>query len=537
MRNLRRNLDHLATILFEAGVTHWVVSPGSRNAPIVASFLRHGGFTLHSFPDERAAAFAALGISLANSHPAGVICTSGTAAINLYPAVCEAYYQRTPLLVLTADRPSELIDQWDGQTIHQENLFFPHCLSFHGIEGHSIDLISLEKTIYDAVKTSIFPVAGPSHINVSLQDPIYDGLELPFFDEPIQKPFVIVHDTPNPIDQNLAQKIIANEHNIIPQKILCLVGQHTKSESLEQALYLLQNKIPVLTDICSHQTTLGIKHWDLALLSGEVSNNLVPELLVTVGMGTISKPLKQFLKKHKPRHIHICESGSVGDPFETSPAIFNHHDADFLTALYLAANESTDYLKEWELFASKATLHQFKAGYLAEFEFVQGIMKHVNREYVLHFGNSMSIRYASWVGSCEADIYCNRGTSGIDGSLSTAVGFAIACPEKQHVCILGDISFIYDAHAMWTNRFPKNLTVIVLNNGGGQIFNWIDGPKKDPRLKPLIETPQEYQLSQLCSFYQISHTQLNQQTTIEDVMTLIQSKVQCIEFSAYESIH
>ena len=115
-------LDFLTCLLDDAGVTTWFVSPGSRNAPIVASLVKHGGFTLHSFPDERAAAFAALGAAQGSRYPVGVICTSGTAAANLYPAVCEAFYQRVPLLLLTADRPPELIDQWDGQTIHQNNL-------------------------------------------------------------------------------------------------------------------------------------------------------------------------------------------------------------------------------------------------------------------------------------------------------------------------------------------------------------------------------------------------------------------------------
>lgn len=536
MSNLRRNLDHLATLLFEAGVTHWVVSPGSRNAPIVASFIRHGGFKLFSFPDERAAAFAALGISQSNLYPAGVICTSGTAAINLYPAVCEAFYQRTPLIVLTADRPTELIDQWDGQTIHQENLFQPHCLSFQNIEGNSIDLISLEKTIFQSVQTSIFPIAGPTHINVSLKDPIYEGLDLPFFNEPIQKPFIFVHDNPKPIDQNEVLRIIAPDVNPIPNKILCLVGQHAPSEPLEQALRLLQHKIPVLTDICSHQTTLGIQQWDLAMLSQEINDDLVPELLITVGMGSISKPLKLFLKQHKPRHIHICENGHVGDPFETMPEIFNFHDADFLTALYLTLAENTTYLNHWQSFTKGANTLKFNDLYLTEFKFVQEILNQVDDTYILHLGNSMSIRYASWVGGSKAQIYCNRGTSGIDGSLSTAVGFAMACPEKQHLCILGDISFIYDSHGMWTGNFPKNLSIIVLNNGGGQIFNWIDGPKKESRLKPLIETPQNYQLSELCSFYQISHSKVNQQNTFNEIMELIQSNIQCIEFTNHDSI-
>jgi 2-succinyl-5-enolpyruvyl-6-hydroxy-3-cyclohexene-1-carboxylate synthase len=117
----------------------------------------------------------------------------------------------------------------------------------------------------------------------------------------------------------------------------------------------------------------------------------------------------------------------------------------------------------------------------------------------------MSVRYASWSGSSPAVIYANRGTSGIDGSLSTAVGYAMANPNKHCVAILGDISAIYDAHALWTAELPKNFSVVVLNNRGGQIFNWIGGPTAVEDLMPLIETPQHYDFKHLCDFYQIRY--------------------------------
>lgn len=523
---LRENLDFIATLFYEAGITQWAVSPGSRNAPIVASFLRHGQFTLHSFPDERAAAFAALGMSLENQYPAGVICTSGTAAINLYPAVCEAFYQRTPLIVLTADRPANLIDQWDGQTIHQQNLFQPHCLDFFAIEGHSIDQISLQNTIYSAVETSQFPINGPVHINLSLADPIYDGLSKPFFNTQPSKPFVFKHNTPEPVTAELILETIPESFS----KILVIVGQHNPSQSLSEALSLLQNKIPVLTDICSHQIEFGIQNWDLALSSNDFPENLVPEILVTIGMATISKPLKTILRKYKPKHIHVCESGSVGDPFQTNPTILYHHDADFLTALYLHNAENTDYLTLWENLGYLANTSKLSSNYLSEYLLVKTIMDLDGDSPVLHFGNSMSIRYASWVGQSKSQIFCNRGTSGIDGSLSTAVGFALANPNKKNICILGDISFLYDSNAMWTNHFPQNLKIIVINNGGGQIFSWINGPLEEPKLKPFIETPQSYQFADLCKFFQLSHIAMKNPLSADKVKEIINSNVQCIEF-------
>lgn len=523
---LRENLDFIATLFFEAGITHWAVSPGSRNAPIVASFLRHGQFTLHSFPDERAAAFAALGMSLSNQYPAGVICTSGTAAINLYPAICEAYYQRTPLIVITADRPSDLIDQWDGQTIHQDHLFEPHCLDFFAIEGHSIDQISLQNTIYSAVETSLFPINGPVHINLSLEDPIYDGLNKPFFNTQPSKPFVFKHKTPEPVTAELILETIPESFS----KILVIVGQHNPSQSLSEALSLLQHKIPVLTDICSHQIEYGIENWDLALSSNDFEETLIPEIIVTVGMATISKPLKSILRKYKPKHIHVCDAGAVGDPFQTKPMVLNHHDADFLTALYLHSQENLFFLDQWRKLGEKANLQKLTGHYLAEFELVQTMMTLPGEPPMLHFGNSMSIRYASWVGKSASPVYCNRGTSGIDGTLSTAVGFALANPDKQNICILGDISFLYDSNGMWTNHFPQNLKIMIINNGGGQIFNWINGPSEEPKLKPYIETPQSYQFADLCKFFQLSHIALNHPLSADKLREIINSNVQCIEF-------
>jgi len=159
---------------------------------------------------------------------------------------------------------------------------------------------------------------------------------------------------------------------------------------------------------------------------------------------------------------------------------------------------------------------------------VKLIMENSSDSMALHFGNSMSIRYASWVGSTKAKVFGNRGTSGIDGSLSTAVGYAMANSEQMVICVLGDISFIYDAHGMWTDHYPSNLKIVVLNNKGGQIFNWIDGPNKEPKLMPFIETPQQYNLSKICEFYKVKHQSIDVLDT-QIFQTFIHGNIQCLE--------
>jgi len=525
-------LDFLVCLLADAGVTRWMVSPGSRNAPLVASMVKHGGFDLHSFPDERVAAFAALGAAQGPRYPVGVICTSGTAAANLYPAVCEAYYQRIPLLILTADRPPELIDQWDGQTIHQENLFHPHTQGNFSLPviAHTPNLpaalLSLQTTVQAAIAQTLYPVPGPVHINAPLRDPIYADVDKPFQHIAPTKPFLLHHPTPAPVDQSLAHDWMSHT-NIHQPRILIVVGMHPPQPELSLALESLQNRVPILSDIASHQHTRGLQQWDRAWLQSQPdAEHCAPDVLITLGMGVVSKPLKQWLKANKPKkHIHISPlHAPVGDPFQTNPEHCQHHEVDALFVLDQAlqnAEPDTNYLNLWQHWITEALTSlgdglptRITALYQREFGIVKHLLSSCDDRFVFQLGNSMSVRYASWSGSSPAVIYANRGTSGIDGSLSTAVGYAMANPNKHCVAILGDISAIYDAHALWTAELPKNFSVVVLNNRGGQIFNWIGGPTAVEDLMPLIETPQHYDFKHLCDFYQIRYAHHDKDPTV-----------------------
>jgi 2-succinyl-5-enolpyruvyl-6-hydroxy-3-cyclohexene-1-carboxylate synthase len=509
-------------LLADAGITRWMVSPGSRNAPLVASMVKHGGFDLHSFPDERVAAFAALGAAQGSRYPVGVICTSGTAAANLYPAVCEAYYQRIPLLVLTADRPPELIDQWDGQTIHQHNLFHPHTQGNFNLPtiAPSNDLpttlLSLQTTLQTAIAKTIYPIPGPVHINLPLRDPIYNDVSLAFQHIAPTKPFLLHHPTPPPVNETDASQWISHTNPQQP-RILIVVGMHHPQTELSLALQSLQTRLPILTDIVSQQHAQGLPPWDRAFLGGAPGEGLRPDILITLGMGVVSKPLKLWLKSQKPKkHFHISPlQAPVGDPFHTHPEHLPHHEVDALFALDQALQVSasaTNYLNNWQQWISES-LSQMGDGlphtagevYQSEFAVVNDLLSSCDARFTIHMGNSMSIRYASWAMQSEARIFANRGTSGIDGSLSTAVGYAMANPDTHCVAILGDVSAIYDAHALWTNQLPNNLSIVVLNNRGGQIFNWIGGPKDVPALMPLIETPHNYNFKHLCNLYQIQY--------------------------------
>ena len=572
---IKIQLDFFACVLAEAGISTWFVSPGSRNAPLVASMIKHGGFVLHSFPDERAAAFAALGAAQGSRYPAGVICTSGTAAANLYPAVCEAYYQRLPLLVITADRPPELIDQWDGQTIHQTNLFQPHTQGNFNLPPIQAEWVfdpenpskkgfgapreetttskinrtlnQLQNTLQKAIAQTLYPVPGPVHINLPLRDPIYSDIESPFQQITPTKPFVFHRPSPLPVNESHMADFLQHTTPTQP-KILVVVGMHHSNKELTLALQSIAQKLPVLADVNSKQQHTGIEQWDLAMLNAkDLSKAHQPHILITIGMGLVSKPLKLWLTNHKPRkHYHISPlQAPIGDPFSSQPIHLYHHEVDWLFALDKTLRQiNNDFQQQWiewvqrstsiqsienpsvsnpplpeahqtmmqaarqSVFSQFGTINPFSnclGTFQQEFETVNALLKHCDGRFVFQIGNSMSIRYASWSGHTTATIFANRGTSGIDGSLSTAMGFAMANPKLHCVALLGDVSAIFDAHGLWTNTLPQNLSLVVLNNGGGQIFKWIAGPTQVPSIMPLIETPHGYDFKHLCNFYQIKH--------------------------------
>jgi 2-succinyl-5-enolpyruvyl-6-hydroxy-3-cyclohexene-1-carboxylate synthase len=521
MSVLRQNLDHLVALLHSAGIRRWAVSPGSRNAPIVAGFIRHGGFELHSFPDERSAGFAALGMSIGEKYPAGVICTSGSATLNLYPAICEAYYQRIPLFVVTADRPEELIDQWDGQTIHQKELYEKHILA--SFETPDMDdeysTLLLEQLVYEAAETALTPVQGPVHLNVPLRDPIYAGLENEAVPAEIEHAFAPHWTEFAPIDV----PVLTADLNAF-KKILILCGQSLPNIHISQALEEVKKSYPIIADITSNQFQHGLPNWDAALLAKDIPDSLHPDLIISIGLSFVSKPLKLFLQKIPDLvHWHISPAGFVGDPFLTDPEIKRTDPALFLAAV--AAHEHAEnipYLEAWKGFCSGAegglsTFPRLKINHKKELEIVRQILHHANKKTAVHFGNSMPIRYAGWIGNTNAEVYCNRGTSGIDGCISTAIGYAMARPDQQVVCVVGDVAFFYDSNAFWTNAIPSNLKVILLNNFGGKIFDFISGPDKEPRIKKWIETPHKLEASHVASLYGLDY-QCFENSIADDVL-------------------
>jgi 2-succinyl-5-enolpyruvyl-6-hydroxy-3-cyclohexene-1-carboxylate synthase len=549
---LSERLDYIAALFHEAGINNWFVAPGSRNAPIVAALSRSEAINLQSFPDERACAFAAMGFGLKNRYPAAFLCTSGSALANAYPAVLEAYYQRIPLLIVSADRPENRIDQWDGQTIRQAQFFGNYVRhSFH-FDARSISQESLIEGVFSSIKGSLEGIPGPIHINIALSEPIYEGINSIFDPNQLasntpQTPLNIptfVHKGPSypPVFPEDIREIINHKKTVL------VIGMHTESTLLSEVFRKLQAFLPIFCDVSSGQTEYGLEAWDWGLFRREIPESLKPDVLITMGMGIVSKSLKQALTHWKPQHIHVGMHDEVGDPFMSQPQHWKAHEADFAEALYQIVSDTsstTDSLqdensaqtpdalennkKNWESFIKEQTLSPLNLGspFDSEFRFIKALFSRLTHVDRLHLGNSMTVRYGNWAGKTQARVCSNRGVSGIDGCLSTAVGDAIANPDNSVWVVLGDVSSVYDSNALWTD-LPPNLTIVILNNSGGRIFDFINGPNELPAIRDYIHTPRTFDFGKLAAFYNVEYLKYSLDLLKTDISVIFKAKQKAV---------
>lgn len=497
-------------ILAKKGVKNAIISPGSRNAPLTIALVRHPEIETKSISDERSAAFIALGMAQNLKEPVAICCTSGSAAYNYAPAVAEAFFQEIPLIILTADRPKEWIHQNDGQTIYQTDIFGKHVKKSFEIGAdysHPDSIWQIERTINDAVNLAKIEPCGPVHINIPLREPFYP-LENEEIDFGINSR--IIELIPN--ERNLSKE---TWHQLLHQfqefdNILIAGGQADKDHELASILQKLQDEFQVVCigDSISNMGFEAIAKHDLFLKVE--AENLKPDLLITYGKSFISKGLKTFLRKNKAiEHWHLQINDHLIDTFQSLTKIIPIKPIDFFTKLY----EDLDFeqfrngeIERDETFKNDWFAQERKANIYLERFFIDEIHQQEFNEFFaikylmdrlpancqLHLANSMSVRYANYIGVSpdkNIEIFANRGTSGIDGCVSTAVGAALST-DKLVFLLVGDVAFFYDRNGLWNRYLPNNLRIILLNNHGGGIFRMIDGPSKQPELNDYFETLQ-----------------------------------------------
>ncbi|MEM8893306.1 MAG: 2-succinyl-5-enolpyruvyl-6-hydroxy-3-cyclohexene-1-carboxylic-acid synthase [Bacteroidota bacterium] len=519
---LSQAIYDIPQLLHLLGLTDVIISPGSRSAPLTVAFSRHPGFKKYVVPDERSAAFIALGMSLQTKKPTVLVCTSGSAAYNYAPAVAEAFYQQVPMLVLTADRPPEWIDQWDGQTIRQQNIYGQHVLKSYQLPSTDTSDVAqwhLIRTVNEAAVLAMGQTQGPVHINVPLREQLYTDQKFEFSKNlkywKVEKP----------------PRVGKSEFNIPVsfKKILILPGQQQYDQSIADQLEKLAELVPVVCDAQCNYSHLKnvVRHHDL-FLAGKASEELLPDLVITFGKSIISKNLKLLLRNvEKLQHWHISESDLTPDTFKSLSRVIKVDPLTVLKGLKLN-NPNPSFLSAWKKLEVKTGSYltsAFEKHHFGEFEAVKSVIDTLPKEVDIHVANSMAIRYVNFLGvkSNRQEIFVNRGTSGIDGSLSTAVGSSLASGNKT-VLITGDLAFFYDRNGLWHNYPPDDLLVILLNNHGGGIFGMIPGPRSQPELKEYFITEQRLTAAKTADDYKMDYALVNSRETLENQLPLFSQR-------------
>lgn len=484
---MNNHVKILAEICSQFGIEHAVICPGSRSAPLVFAFNRNKNIKTYSIIDERSAAYMALGMAQQLQKPVALICTSGTAVLNFYPAIAEAFYQKIPIVVLTADRPLDMLNQQDGQMINQVNVFSSHVRS-------SLNFDSILRTSHSELRTflnkSIFPIMGPVHINVPLVEPLYENFEEEIVIEKVEKPLNIFGDFDN---KNIIDALQQTQKRVI------IVGQNLPDQKLLETLNALAKKdFAILADVVSNQHESSVlKHFDFLVSQANIQTLQVlePDFIISLGGPVLSKALKLWLKKQKPKfHFRIQQDETLVDTYNNVTEYIYGNNNEVLKSLVNAEFSSSTYAEYLGLMELKSQrkIAEFINQNNVEFNelvTVNFTLKNLPENSQLQIANSTAIRYVSYLGLPNKNItaFCNRGTSGIDGCTSTSIGAANMTNEIVTL-ITGDLAFFYDRNAFWNNFVPNNLRIILLNNHGGGIFNLIDGPNTQPELEEFFLT-------------------------------------------------
>lgn len=505
----------LVQLCLDKGINHIVISPGSRNAPLTIGFGENPNFKCFSIVDERCAAFFAMGMAQQFKKPVAVVCTSGSALLNYYPAIAEAYYSDIPLVVLSADRPSKFIDIGDGQTIRQENVFDKHILySANCKEGEEYQ-VSNETEINIALNTAI-ELNGPVHVNIPFSEPLYQTT-----DQSLVSPQNVLPRRPESLNESLLP--YAEKWNSSKKKMI-LVGVLPPNSLEEKMIEELakDESVLVLTETTSnldHSNFICAIDQLIAPLNEAEFKKLQPEILLTFGGLVVSKKIKAFLRSFPPKeHWHV-DAKKANDTYFVLSKHFKITINDFFKSfLPNIVAVSSEYQKDW-LQVKQHRLQRHKEYEkeipYSDFMVFSNIFENFPNPVQLQLSNSATIRYAQLFDIPDsAEVFCNRGTSGIDGSTSTAIGAAYAS-SLTTVFITGDLSFFYDSNALWNNHIPRSFKIIVINNGGGGIFRILPGNKDSEHFDTYFETKHNLTAEHLSKMYGLSYSSIREDKNLK----------------------
>ena len=501
-------------ICLAKGITTIIISPGSRNAPLTIGFVNNPAFKCYSIADERCAAFFGLGIAQQTKQAVALVCTSGSALLNYYPAFAEAFYSQIPFIVISADRPQSKIDIGDGQTIRQENVFENHSLYNANLQ----ESVSKENDveINRAIDTALHK-KGPVHINAPFEEPLYETISELSIDALVNN---FANFIPVPAIDDLSE--YAEIWNNSTRKMV-LVGVNEPNAISDTTLKNLADdeSVVVMTETTSnlhHPTFINNIDAIITPFTTDDFENYRPEILVTFGGMIVSKRIKAFLRKYKPKHHWHIDTLRAYDTFAALTKHFELNPNSFFEAfLPLTIAVKSDYfVKIDEIKKLREVKHDIYLDKIPFSDFVvfEKVIKSLPRNSQLQISNSSAIRYAQLIDiDPSIEVYCNRGTSGIDGSTSTAIGAAVA-NAKPTVFITGDISFLYDSNALWNKYTPKNFKIILVNNGGGGIFRILPGHEETTVFNTFFETSHCLTAENLAKMYGFDYSIANDEATL-----------------------
>ncbi|MBO4807348.1 MAG: 2-succinyl-5-enolpyruvyl-6-hydroxy-3-cyclohexene-1-carboxylic-acid synthase [Paludibacteraceae bacterium] len=515
----------LAELCKAHGVQEVVLSPGSRNAPLSVAFNRMPGMTCRVVVDERSAGFFALGVALATSRPVVVVCTSGTALLDLAPAVAEAYYQSVPLIVVSADRPKEWIDQNDSQTIRQEGALANFVKrSFQlPMREEADDLWYANRMVNEALVLAQSGRKAPVHINVPLSEPLYGLCEADLSSARVIRA-ASLH--PFRLDDSVVEAYASQINDA--KRVMVLAGFMRNGDALADLFAQwakLPNVVVVAEPISNACSTATMNHPELFFSSIDEaeSQGFVPDILITVGGAIVSKSAKLFFRKHPPMsHWHVGVEEWMIDTFrcltdriDVEPQIF------FRQLLEKLAIRDSSYSVSLRTHMTKVLQHQEAS--LAEERWGETLafkilLESLPDSVALHLSNGLSVRLGQrfpWRHSVR--FFANRGTSGIDGATSTAVGYSVAS-DLPTVLLTGDISFLYDSNALWNDFLSSKLKIVLINNGGGGIFRRLPGPPTLPEMETYFETPHRVDFAKLAAAYGVGYAKATDAHSLSDAL-------------------
>jgi 2-succinyl-5-enolpyruvyl-6-hydroxy-3-cyclohexene-1-carboxylate synthase len=493
---------------------------------VIKALTAHPDTRCHSIVDERSAAYVALGMAKALDEPVGLSCTSGTAALNYAPALAEAYYQEVSLIAITADRPAALIDQREGQAIRQNQIFANYVRKSVTLPEEPESDMALafnRRLVSEAFYAAVEAPRGPVHINVPLKEPLYEEID---YAEAEKEQAIRLYSAKAEQPKETLSGITDRFNGF--HRIMILAGVLKPDSELLNSLHVLSNfpQVVVFSERTSNLPGENFFHFTDRLLnttSAEERSLLAPDLLITIGTDVVSKQIKKFLRNDPPRaHWHVGSSASFIDTFQALTDVIPMEPDLFFSLLGKQAEKRpADYQSQWNRIRQKnQSRHDTflaKVGW-SDLKAFEILLNHIPEASVLHLGNSSPVRYAMlFPPHKHVTYYANRGTSGIDGVLSTAVGFAFVTKQLNTV-ILGELSAFYDSNAFWNQEFPRNLKTVIINNQGGGIFRIIPGPDTTGVLETFFETRQEMNIKGLAAMYSIPYWKATDENSLKQAM-------------------